>query len=169
MVLLTIALETTVSILKVCKAALDIFPVPGLSAVVDILIALAVKVKALRTNQQAVQELAEELLGLSMAVDGAMRRARTCSTLLSLTLGSRTQTQSDPCKQKSPLQGRNELLQSQIEHLTAEAAKLQKGSSLRRLLRSNQDLRIIRHLRTEAKRILTEFNVSLSLDLCWKG
>ncbi|KAI9063815.1 hypothetical protein FKP32DRAFT_1592048 [Trametes sanguinea] len=54
---LPIHLETTISLLKLCKAAVEVVPVPGIVFVVDALIALVDKVKVTTADLRATSSV----------------------------------------------------------------------------------------------------------------
>ncbi|KAI9060123.1 hypothetical protein FKP32DRAFT_1687701 [Trametes sanguinea] len=147
--------EAAILILKIGKAALEICPVPGLSAVVDVLLALAKKVKVYETNQRTVGELIEQLQDLLAAFDTAALTARRCSSFGLPEAIRRTDIALET--RKSPLEERIETLRIQLQIILDRAMDVRNGGTLQRLLRSAEYQRDIRRLRREVKRILVQF------------
>ncbi|KAL7280947.1 hypothetical protein ACG7TL_005896 [Trametes sanguinea] len=158
-------LESTITLLKLCKAAVEMFPVPGIVFVVDALIALVDKVKVTETNERALEDLSQELLGLSRVVDSAMRRVQNHLQLLPPNRETRSQAEESLFRQSSPLQERIKVLHTELLRLNARAEELQSGQFLFRCLRSRRDLRILRDLKNGVNRALTEFSLGCELTV----
>ncbi|OSD00118.1 hypothetical protein PYCCODRAFT_1512023 [Trametes coccinea BRFM310] len=162
---LPVHLETTINLLKLCKAAVEILPVPGIVFVVDALIALVNKVKATETNEQALTDLSQELLGLSRVVDSAMRKVQSHLQLLPPNRDTRRQAEERLFRQNSPLQERIKALHDELSRLNAQADELQSGHFLFRCMRSRRDLRVLRNLKVGVGRALTEFSLGGELTV----
>ncbi|KAI9060126.1 hypothetical protein FKP32DRAFT_1056488 [Trametes sanguinea] len=155
-------IDIAISILELSKAALEVVPIPGVSIAIDTLIALFDIIKGLKANQQAVESLVQELLGLSAAVNAAVQHAQRCQPFSS---PNGEQAGEIYYSGKSPLEDRIDRLRTGLLRLAVEAAKLQSGSRWKRLFRSSQDLRVIRRLKQEAKLVLTEFRLGCDLSV----
>ncbi|KAJ2986542.1 hypothetical protein NUW54_g9730 [Trametes sanguinea] len=161
-------IDIALSLLETSKAALEVVPVPGVSIAVDALIVFLDIIKGLKTNQRAVEELVQELLSLSAAVNNAIQHAQSSLPLYPGKLSDQKRTDPTHTMLSAALQWharRINKLQIELLRLATEATKLQSGTRWRKLLRSSQDLRVIRRLKREAKAILVEFHLGCNMSM----
>ncbi|KAI0334635.1 hypothetical protein GY45DRAFT_1431505 [Cubamyces sp. BRFM 1775] len=160
-----VSLDSAVKILKGCKIALQFAPIPGIAAVVDVLLELVGKVKLTKTNQQMLVELGEELLGISSVVSSALRTVENHLGKLAQHSAERRQLEEQFSEPSSLLQQRAQNLCKELESLNAQADVLRRGRFLPRCLRSKRNSRILEELKRGAGVAVQHFRMSSGITV----
>ncbi|KAI0666911.1 hypothetical protein C8Q78DRAFT_431382 [Trametes maxima] len=152
------------SVLKTCQDALQQCQIPGFPLVIHALNSIIEKVRVTRVNDKAVEDLAEEILRLTDAIQDALSSVHhyveKCS---SSSAGPILIEQAIP--NDSPLQQRISTLQTDLQALVCQAEKLRKRHFISRYVHAHQDLGIIEGLHRGVQEALQHFQIGNGITI----
>ncbi|KAI1784461.1 hypothetical protein LXA43DRAFT_1122898, partial [Ganoderma leucocontextum] len=151
------------TVLEVGKSALEVFPVPGLTPVADVLIALITRVEEVRTTQEGLEGLSREISQLVIAIESTRKKTQTRIDQYP-TNDPRYRALEDGLR-RSQLSDRVAELCGQLNRLRTQADDLYKGPFFLRCFHSSRDAGTLTELQTGVANALQYFSVECQVAI----
>ncbi|KAM5544468.1 hypothetical protein V8D89_002128 [Ganoderma adspersum] len=149
--------------LEVGKSALEVFPVPGLAPVADVLIALIDKVEEVRTTQEGLEALSREISQLVNAIETT--REKTEARINQYPPDDPRHRALEDRLRRSALSNRVAELCDRLENLRTRADDLYKGPFFLRCFHSSRDAGTLKELQAGVASALQYFNIECQVAI----
>ncbi|RPD58732.1 hypothetical protein L226DRAFT_540255 [Lentinus tigrinus ALCF2SS1-7] len=157
-------LDNVCTALDKSRALLDLAPVPGLAAAVDVLLGILDQVKKMKANTETVNAVAQEIQKLSAVIADVARRVDARAARLQMTPGERAKML-EGLRTADGWRQRVERLRKELEDLREKAVPCAEGRWVRRFLRTTRDEETLQAVCADLARVVQRYQLSGVLSI----